>query len=64
MVTIELSVLVHQCLKRRIPDQDTLSREVAAWRTQRNTARASIHWTFDVTQARTSLIRLYPELPS
>lgn len=64
MVEIELSVLVHQCLKRRIPDQDTLSREVAAWQTQRNAARATIRWMLDVTQARTSLARLYPQIPS
>jgi hypothetical protein len=64
MVEIELSVLVHQCLKRRIPDVATLSREVAAWQTVRNTQHATIHWQFDVSQARTKLARLYPELSS
>lgn len=42
MVEIELSVLVHQCLKRRIPDIDSLSREVSAWQTQRNATCATI----------------------
>ncbi len=64
MVEIELSVLVHQCLKRRIPDLDTLAREVFAWQTHRNAVHATIHWMFDVTQARTTLARLYPEIPS
>lgn len=64
MVEIELSVLVHQCLKRRIPDMDTLAREVAAWQAQRNAAHATVHWQFDVTQARTKLAHLYPELLS
>lgn len=64
MVEIELSVLVHQCLKRRIPGMDTLAREVAAWQAQRNAAHATIRWMFDVTQARTTLARLYPEIPS
>ena len=64
MVEIELSVLVHQCLKRRIPDCDTLTRQVAAWQAQRNAACATVHWQFDVSQARSKLARLYPQLPS
>ncbi len=60
MVEIELSVLVHQCLKRRIPDMETLSREVAAWAAARNAQRATIRWMFDVAQARTKLAHLYP----
>lgn len=31
MVEIELSVLVRQCLKPRLPDVETFSREVQAW---------------------------------
>jgi DDE superfamily endonuclease len=62
MVEIELSVLVHQCLKRRIPDMDTLTREVAAWQVNRNTQRATVHWQFDLAQARTKLAPLYPTL--
>jgi hypothetical protein len=64
MVEIELSVLVHQCLQRRIAHMPTLIREVAAWETVRNTQRATVRWQFDVSQARTKLSRLYPQLPS
>ena len=64
MVEIELSVLVHQCLKRRIPDRDTLTRQVSAWETARNAHRATVHWQFGVSQARTKLARLYPNLLS
>jgi DDE superfamily endonuclease len=64
MVEIELSVLVHQCLKRRIPDMQTLTRQVAAWEAARNAQRATIRWQFDVSQARTKLSCLYPQLPS
>jgi hypothetical protein len=63
MVEIELSVLVNQCLKRRIPDIDTLARQVAAWQVDRNEAHATVHWQFDISQARTKLARLYPQLP-
>lgn len=64
MVEIELSVLVNQCLKRRIPDLPTLMHEVAAWEATRNAQRATVRWQFDVAQARTKLSRLYPQLPS
>jgi hypothetical protein len=64
MVEIELSVLVHQCLKRRMADVDTLKREVAAWQTARNTQHATVRWQFDVPQARTKLAPLYPILSS
>ncbi|VEP13344.1 hypothetical protein H1P_1950010 [Hyella patelloides LEGE 07179] len=36
MAEIELSVLARQCLERRIPDQETLKQEVAAWEQRRN----------------------------
>src|SRR5262249_25656479 len=31
LAEVELSVLARQCLDRRIPDQEVLAREVAAW---------------------------------
>ncbi len=31
MVEVEISVLVRQCLKRRLPDMETLGREAKAW---------------------------------
>ena len=64
MVEIELSVAVHQCLKRRIPDIDTLKRELAAWQTVRNAQHATIQWMFDVEKARTTLAYIYLQLPS
>jgi len=62
MVEIELSVLVKQCLNRRICDIDLLTHEVAAWESCRNAQRAAIRWMFDLSQARTKLSRLYPQL--
>jgi len=60
MAEIELSVLTGQCLDRRIPDQQTLEQETAAWEARRNRERATIHWRFTVQDARTKLARLYP----
>ncbi|MDW8071409.1 MAG: hypothetical protein RMK79_08030 [Anaerolineae bacterium] len=39
----KLSVLMTQCLKRRIADQDALAQEVSAWERARNQARVQVH---------------------
>ena len=59
---IEWSVLTGQCLDRRIPDMETLKREVAAWEQSRNEQRARVDWRFTTADARTKLNRLYPVL--
>lgn len=60
MAELELGVLSHQCLDRRIPDQATLAREVAAWAAARNATAAPAHWAFTVDDARRRLNHLYP----
>lgn len=62
MAEIEFSVMVEQCLKRRIPDSTTLATQLRAYTRQRNAAHASVRWQFDVQQARTKLGKLYPQL--
>ncbi len=57
---IELSVLSRQCLDRRLPDLQTLEREVAAWQQRRNTAGGRIDWQFTTADARIKLKHLYP----
>ena len=59
---IELSVLSGQCLNRRLPDLETLRREVAAWEVKRNARDANIDWQFTTADARTKLKSLYPTL--
>ena len=46
LAEIELSVLARQCLDRRIPDQETLAQEVAAWEHARNTLPCPVDWRF------------------
>ena len=58
----ELSVLERQCLARRMPDVETLQREVAAWEQRRNQAQVTIDWRFTTADARIKLKRLYPVL--
>jgi hypothetical protein len=62
MVEIEISVLVRQCLKRRLPDTETLRREVEAWAEERNRLGASVDWRFTTFDARTKLRKLYPSI--
>jgi hypothetical protein len=62
MAEIELSVLQGQCLDRRIPDQETLVKEVAAWEKKRNALQATIDWRFSIEDAREKMKRLYPSL--
>jgi hypothetical protein len=62
MAEIELSVLSRQCLKRRIPNQPSLKREVAAWETGRNSKQATVHWRFTTADARIKLAKLYPTI--
>jgi transposase len=60
MAELEFSVLGRQCLDRRLPDRDSLAREVAAWQRRRNRERATAQWRFTLTDARTRMRRLYP----
>ena len=60
MVEIEIGVLCEQCLADRIPDQDTLCRQITAWETTRNEQQATVNWQFTSIDARNKLKRLYP----
>jgi hypothetical protein len=63
MAEIEASVLRRQCLDdRRIPDRETLTRELRAWEHRRNTCKATIDWRFTMDDARCKLKRLYPSI--
>jgi len=60
MAEIALGVLAGQCLDRRLPDQATHAREVAAWEADRNAATTTIDWRFTTADARIKLKHLYP----
>ena len=62
MVEIELCVLVRQCLKRRIPDIETLACEAEAWCEERNRLGSSVDWRFTTADARIKLRKLYPSI--
>ncbi len=58
-VEVELSVLVRQRLKRRLPDVETLRREARAWAEERNRLGASVYLYFTTADAHTKLRKLY-----
>ena len=60
MAEIEFSIFSRSCLRQRLPDEASLSREVHALELERNEAQACINWRFSIQDARTKLHRLYP----
>lgn len=62
MAEIELSILSRQCIARRIPDQISMKKEVAAWQTKRNLNPKKMDWQFTTEDARIKLKKLYPTL--
>jgi hypothetical protein len=60
MAEIEFAVVSTQCLDRRLGDQETVRREIAAWETRRNEQKATAHWRFTTAKARRNLKCLYP----
>jgi len=62
MAEIEIGVLSRQCLNRRIPDQEMLRTEIAAWQERRNKEATTVNWRFTTDDARVKLKSLYPSL--
>ncbi len=62
MAEIELSILSRQCLNRRIPNQEIIFEEIAAWEEVRNQEKATVEWQFTTDNARVKLNKLYPKI--
>jgi DDE superfamily endonuclease len=60
MAEIEFAVVSTQCLDRRLGDQETVRRAIAAWETRRNAEKATVDWRFTTAKARRKLKCLYP----
>lgn len=60
MAEIEIAILSGQCLDRRLPNLQTLTREVAAWGAARNETATVVNWRFTTADARIKLKHLYP----
>jgi len=53
--------LSSQCLDRRIPDQETLKKEMTAWVVAEEN-QAEMNWRFTTEDARIKLPRVYPTI--
>ena len=60
MSECEFSVLLRQCLNRRLPDIDRVRSEVNAWVEVRNGVGNTANWRFTTEDARIKLRSLYP----
>jgi hypothetical protein len=60
MAEIEFAVVSTQCLDRRLGARETVRREIAAWQTRRNAAKATVDWRFTTAKARRKLTHVYP----
>lgn len=56
---VEINVMDTECTGRRIGDEETLSREVAAWTMQRNGRKMKIDWKFTREKADKKLSKYY-----
>lgn len=59
MAELELSAISRQCLARRIPDIETLSRELEMIVKERNKNEVKAKWQFSIENAREKLSRHY-----
>ena len=62
MAEIEFSVLFGQALNKRIPNQETLKKEIKAWQDNRNANTKTIDWKFTTKDAQVKLKKLYPTI--
>ena len=60
MAEIEFAVVSTQCLDRRLGDQETVRRAIAAWQTRRHAEKALVDWRFTTAKARRKLKHIYP----
>lgn len=59
MAEIEIGIMDRQCLNRRIPDEETMVRELKAWQNGRNEKQAKILWSFSKQDADDKLGKHY-----
>lgn len=57
---IEISAMSKQAINRRIPDVETLKKELEAWKNERNNKKIGVKWRFTSKDARIKLKKLYP----
>lgn len=62
MAEIEIGNMNRECLDRRIPSKEALIEELDHWQKRKNNKRSTIHWMFNVEQARDKFRKAYNQL--
>jgi hypothetical protein len=62
MIEIEFSALARLCLRRRIPNIETLAHQIATLIEKRNKEKIKISWEFSIQTARTKMRSHYEKL--
>jgi hypothetical protein len=60
MAEIEFAVVSTPCVDRRLGDQETVRRAIAAWQTRRYAAKTTVDWRFTTAQVRRKLKHIHP----
>jgi len=61
-VECEWSAFTKRCISRRMPESETLQREVGVWMQRRNESQKGLDWHFTTKDARIRLKRLCPQI--
>lgn len=59
---IGINIMTRECLDRRIPDIETLRRELKAWNDAYAANPSPINWQFKASDSRIKLKKLYPDI--
>lgn len=62
MAEIAISIMNKECLDRRIPNLETMKKELHVWQNQRNQKEKKVDWQFTCENARIKLKKLYPSI--
>lgn len=59
---IAINIMTRECLGRRIPDMETLCKELRAWNDAYSKNPAPVNWQFKASDSRIKLKKLYPDI--
>lgn len=59
---IGINIMTRECLDRRIPDIETLRKELKEWNDAYNENPSPVNWQFQTSDSRIKLKKLYPDI--
>ena len=62
MAEIGIDIMTRECLNRRIPDIESLRKELKAWNDAYAKDPSPVNWQFKTSDSRIKLKKLYPDI--